>query len=101
MEARRLDPLKSWKISSIDKHALAKFDDYTEARNLMLRRTSTSFAPWTIARTNRKRPARIAIIKDILARFDYPGKDVDLVDHDGGIVFEFDRVLLDKGWLEG
>lgn len=50
MEARRLDPLKSKKISSIDKHALAKFDDYTEARNLMLRRTSTSFAPWTIAR---------------------------------------------------
>jgi polyphosphate kinase len=101
MEARRLDPLKSWKISSIDKHALAKFDDYTESRNLMLRRTSTSFAPWMIARTNRKRPARIAINKDLLARFDYPGKDVDLVDHDGGIVFEFDPVLLDKGWLEG
>lgn len=27
LEARRLDPLKSWKASSIVKHALAKFDD--------------------------------------------------------------------------
>lgn len=100
LEARREDPLKSWKVSSIDKHSLAKFDDYTDARDLMLRRTSTSFAPWTIARTNRKRPARIGIIKDLLARFDYPKKDEKLVVPDQLIVFPFDPILLDKGWLE-
>ena len=100
LEARRLDPLKSWKVSSIDKYALEKFDNYTQARDLMLRRTTTSFAPWTIARTNRKRPARIAIIRDLLSRFDYPGKDADMTAPRRGLVFEFDPILLDKGWLE-
>ena len=101
IEARRLEPLKSWKISSIDRPALEKFDDYTEARNLMLWRTSTSFALWTIVRTSRKWPARIAIIKDLLSRFDYPGKCAGIVEQDRGIMFEFGPVLPDKGWLQG
>lgn len=100
LEARREDPLKSWKVSSIDKYALSKFDDYTDARDLMLRRTSTSFAPWTIARTNRKRPARLAIIKDILGRFEYPKKNAPLIAQDQDIVFPFDPIFLDNGWLE-
>ncbi len=99
MEARRLEPLKSGKTFSIDRPALEKFDDYAEARNLMLWRTSTSFAPWTIVRTSRKWPARIAIIKDLLSRFDYPGKDAGIVEQDRGIMFEFGPVYRTKaGW---
>jgi hypothetical protein len=44
---------------------------------------------------------RLAIIKDLLSRFDYPGKGAGIVEQDRGIVFEFDPVSPDKGWLEG
>jgi len=36
---RRQNPLKSWKLSPIDIKALSKWEDYTNARNLMLEAT--------------------------------------------------------------
>lgn len=96
---RASDPLKSWKVSGIDKVAMEKFDDYTAARDLMLRRTSLPHAPWTIVRTDHKRTARIELIRDLLSRFDFPGKDNDLVTPNRNMVFPFDPSLLDAGWL--
>lgn len=96
---RRTDPLKGWKVSSIDQAAIDKFDDYTARRDEMLQRTSRAHAPWTIARANRKRTARIEIIRDILARFDYPGKIKELCQPNRNVVFQFDPSLLDDGWL--
>lgn len=72
---RRHDPLKVWKLSPIDLKALSKWDDYTKARNLMLERTSTPVAPWTIVRMNDKRRGRLEIIRHVLTQFDYDGRD--------------------------
>ena len=99
LEKRKSDPLKSWKVSPMDDVAVEKFDAYSAARDTMLRRTSHKYAPWTIARANRKRTARIAIISDLLSRFDYPGKDKDLVAPNRSVVFPFEPALLDAGWL--
>lgn len=96
---RRADPLKGWKVSAIDKVALEKFDDYTARRDEMLLRTSLPHARWTIARTNHKRTARIEIIRDLLSRFDYPGKTSALTQPNPIIVFPFKASLLDDGWL--
>jgi hypothetical protein len=38
---RRHGPLKEWKMSAVDKVALKRFDDHSEARDRMLERTST------------------------------------------------------------
>jgi polyphosphate kinase 2 len=46
LQARRDDPLKQWKISPIDDKAIKHWDDYTKARNAMLRLTDSSDAPW-------------------------------------------------------
>ena len=48
-ERRRDDPLRQWKLSEIDVQAQEHWDDFTEAKYHMLRRTSTADAPWTIA----------------------------------------------------
>ena len=96
---RRTDPLKGWKVSSIDQAAVEKFDDYTARRDEMLQRTSLPHAPWTIARANRKRTARIEIIRDLLSRFDYPGKIKELCQPNRNVVFQFDPSLVDGGWL--
>jgi len=96
---RQSDPLKSWKVSSMDEVAIEKFDDYSDARDLMLRRTSLPYAQWMVARADRKRTARLEIIRDLLSRFDFPEKDASLTSPDRNVVFPFDSSLLEAGWL--
>lgn len=72
---RRHDPLKTWKLSSMDIAALTKWKDYTQMRDLMIEKTHTKFAPWTVVRANDKRRARLNLIRHILKTIDYDGKD--------------------------
>lgn len=76
---RRHSPLKSWKFSPIDVAGLNKWDDYTKARDEMVRRTHTKHAPWIIVRANDKRRARIAVIRRILLSLPYEGRDLDVI----------------------
>ncbi|NVD37656.1 polyphosphate kinase 2 [Ensifer sp. HO-A22] len=76
---RRHDPLKIWKLSSMDIAALNKWDDYTEKRDQMLKATHTDHAPWTIVRGNDKRRERINLIRHILSKLDYEGKNKDAI----------------------
>lgn len=71
---RRHNPLKVWKISPMDLEAMGKWEGYTNARNLMLKKTHTDHAPWTIVRTNDKRRARLNAIRHVLQSLDYTGK---------------------------
>ena len=41
----------------------------------MLTRTDTRHAPWTIIRANDKRRSRLNVIRSVLARLSYAGKD--------------------------
>ena len=66
LEARRDDPLKALKTSDMDAVAQAKWDDYTAARDTMLARTPSPHAPWHCVRADRKKPARLAIIRHLL-----------------------------------
>jgi polyphosphate kinase 2 len=72
---RHHDPLKIWKLSPIDLEALPRWDVYTMARNTMLENTDTDYAPWTTVRANDKRRARINIIRTVLNRLEFTGKD--------------------------
>lgn len=72
---RRHDPLKVWKLSSMDIAALTKWDDYSEKRDRMLKKTHTEFAPWTVVRANDKRRARLNLVRHLLLTIDYDAKD--------------------------
>ncbi len=76
---RRHDPLKQWKISDIDIAAMERFDDYTAAKEEMLRFTHTSTAPWTIILANDQRRARLETIRAVLLATEYEGKDVKAI----------------------
>ena len=54
---RRIDPLKQWKISPVDEVAIKHWDDYSEARNAMFRRTHSDLAPWYVVITDDKKTA--------------------------------------------
>lgn len=97
LKARKEDPLKQWKLGKVDKSALKKWDEYSAARNEMFARTHTVFAPWTIVSADDKPVARINLIRDLLTRFEFDGKDrqADLPDPD--IVFVFHHEHLRNG----
>ncbi len=76
---RRHDPLKMWKLSSMDIAALPLWDDYTEKRDRMLKETHTGHAPWVVVRANDKRRARLNAIRHILSSLDYEDKDESVI----------------------
>lgn len=86
---RRRDPLTQWKSSPIDDVAARKWRQYSEARNEMLARTHTAFAPWTIIRTDDKQSARINVIRDLLAAIDFKGRDPSLLLPNPDVVFGY------------
>ena len=62
------NPTKRWKLSSVDLKARRLYDDYTEARELMLSATHTDFAPWTLVDFNDQPRGRLTVLRDLLDR---------------------------------
>jgi polyphosphate kinase 2 len=87
LEDRRKDPLKQWKVSPVDKVALDHWNDYSKARDEMFRRTSHRNGPWRVIDANSKKHARLTLIGDILASFDYPGKRASLAKASKRIIY--------------
>ena len=65
---RRDNPLKGWKLSPMDLAAREKYDDYTAARETMLKATHTKHAPWTLVDFNDQKRGRLTLIHDLLDR---------------------------------
>lgn len=99
---RAKDPLRQWKLSPMDVESLARWDDYTKAKESMLFYTDTADAPWTIVRSDDKRRARLNAIKFVLNEVPYAGKEIDLTFPDSKIVgtaseiYEVDEAGEDK-----
>jgi polyphosphate kinase 2 len=86
---RKRDPLKQWKSSPIDDVAIKHWDDYTQARDAMLLATHAEAAPWHIVHTDNKHHARLNLMRDILSRLKYSGRNKKIPAPNRDIVFEF------------
>jgi polyphosphate kinase 2 len=86
LKDRKKDPLKQWKISPIDQKAQKMWDAYSDARDMMLKHTSSSNAPWTVISANDKKLAHLNLIADLLSRLNYPDKDKSILKIDPKIV---------------
>ena len=84
---RKEDPLKQWKISPIDKVAQKHWDDYSEARNVMLEKTNFKHAPWFIVNAEDKDSAHIALISHLLKRLKYHNKEEKVLTKHQGLVY--------------
>ncbi len=74
LEKREKDPLKKWKLSTLDWQSYKHYDDYQKLKEDMFAATSTPYAPWVVVDANDKKRARINVIRDILSQFDYDNK---------------------------
>jgi len=65
----------------------------------MLERTHAAFAPWHIVLAADKKAARINLMRDLLNRLHYEGKEERLLAPDARVVFEFEQACLLDGRL--
>jgi polyphosphate kinase len=94
LDDRRKSPLQQWKMSPVDNSALKHWSDYSRARDVMFARTHTLHAPWYVVSADKKREARLNVMRDLLNRVDYEGKKQKLTIPDQDVVFPFDPVHL-------
>jgi len=74
-EARKIHPLKQWKLSPIDLASLDKWDDYTQAKESMFHYTDLPESPWIVIRSDCKKRARLNCLRFVLSHLNYEGKD--------------------------
>jgi polyphosphate kinase 2 len=77
-ERRQNDPLRSWKLSEVDLQAQERWDDFTNQKYQMLKRTHSTHAPWTVIRSNDKHAARLNAMRVILNSVPYERGDREL-----------------------
>jgi polyphosphate kinase 2 len=73
-ERRRNDPLRQWKLSEVDLQAQEMWDEFTEKKYQLLKKTHTPTTPWHIIRSDDKQLARRETIKLILDLVPYRGR---------------------------
>jgi polyphosphate kinase len=70
-DRRSGDPLRQWKLSEIDVQAQEHWDEFSDRKYQMLKRTSSVDAPWTVIRSESKHLARLNAMRVILNAVDY------------------------------
>ncbi|WP_367160702.1 polyphosphate kinase 2 [Kozakia baliensis] len=69
--ARIEDPLKQWKLSPMDLESRRRWEDYTQAKEIMLERSSIAEAPWWVVQGVDKKRARLNCIAHLLSLIPY------------------------------
>ena len=77
-ERRATDPLRQWKLSEVDLQAQDLWDEFSEKKYEMLKRTNSRSAPWHIVRSDDKHLARMEAVKIILNSVDYEERNLNL-----------------------
>jgi len=96
-QARKLDPLKQWKLSPIDLASLDKWENYTEAKEAMFFYTDTADAPWTVVKSDCKKRARINAMRYFLNSFEYPNKNTEVVTAADSLIVGSARNIYETG----
>ena len=72
---RKNDPLRQWKLSEVDLQAQELWDEFTEKKFQLLKRTHTKKSPWYVIRSDDKHLARRETMKVILNAVRYRGRN--------------------------
>lgn len=73
-ERRKNDPLRQWKLTEVDLQAQELWNEFTEKKFVLLKKTHTKKSPWWVIRSDNKHLARRATMKVILNSVRYKGR---------------------------
>lgn len=71
---RESNPLKQWKLSTVDAQAQARWDEFTRYKEAMFAATASPSAPWVVIKGDDVNQARFEAMRYVLNLLDYPGK---------------------------
>jgi polyphosphate kinase len=74
-KARRNDPVRQWKLSTMDLESLYRWEDYSRAKDEMMVHTDTPGSPWYVVESDVKKYARLNMMAHLLSTIDY--RDVE------------------------
>jgi polyphosphate kinase 2 len=70
-KARRKDPVRQWKLSTMDLQSVYRWEDYSRAKDEMMVHTDVPASPWFIVESDVKRHARLNMMAHLLSSIDY------------------------------
>ncbi|MFO7643477.1 MAG: hypothetical protein R6W95_03755 [Desulfosarcina sp.] len=93
-ERRKNDPLRQWKLSEVDLQAQELWDQFTEKKFHLLKKTHTKESPWWVIRSDDKHLARRETMKVILNSVRYRGRNPKInFKPDPNVVISGDREI--------
>ena len=70
-QERMRNPIKRWKLSSMDIESRRHWVDYSKAKDVMFTHTDTKKAPWYVVNADDKKRARLNCIAHLLQQVPY------------------------------
>jgi polyphosphate kinase 2 len=68
---RQNDPVRQWKLSSMDLESVYRWEDYSRAKDEMMVHTDTPTCPWFVVESDIKKHARLNMMAHLLSTIDY------------------------------
>ncbi|GAC52463.1 polyphosphate kinase 2 [Gordonia amicalis] len=65
------DPVRQWKLSTMDLESVYRWEDYSRAKDEMMVHTDTALSPWYVVESDVKKHARLNMIAHLLDSIDY------------------------------
>ncbi|GBG36982.1 polyphosphate kinase [Mycobacterium montefiorense] len=78
--ARRNDPVRRWKLSTMDLESVYRWEDYSRAKDEMMVHTDTPVSPWYVVESDIKKHARLNMIHHLLSSISYHDVEEPKVD---------------------
>nr|WP_231382700.1 polyphosphate kinase 2 [Mycobacterium simiae] len=70
-KARRNDPVRRWKLSTMDLESVYRWEDYSRAKDEMMVHTDTPASPWYVVESDIKKHARLNMMNHLLSSIEY------------------------------
>lgn len=93
LEERKTNPLKQWKLSTVDAQAQARWGDFTHYKEAMFRTTSTPECPWVVVQGNDRDRGRLEAMRYVLncMQYDRKGETGERLTHDTSTIQVIDH----------
>jgi polyphosphate kinase 2 len=70
-KSRLEDPLRQWKLSTMDLESITRWEDYSRAKDEMMVHTDIPEAPWYVVESDVKKRARLNMMAHLLSTIPY------------------------------
>jgi len=70
-KARRNDPVRQWKLTTMDLQSVYRWEDYSRAKDEMMVHTDVPASPWHVVESDIKKHARLNMMAHLLSTIDY------------------------------